>query len=74
MIVILRKSASREIAGLPEEYYSRVKKSILSLGDDRYPHGCKKLTGRELFWIRVGPSRIVYEIDKRLIRHRRLFL
>jgi len=25
MIVILRKSASREIAGLPEEYYSRVR-------------------------------------------------
>ncbi len=38
MIVVLRKSASREIADLPDEYYSKIKKRILSLGDDPYPH------------------------------------
>ncbi len=37
MIVVLRKSASREIADLPDEYYSKIKKRILSLGDDPYP-------------------------------------
>ena len=78
MLVVLRKSAAREIEELPEEYYSRIKKCVLSLADDPFPRGTKKLTSRELYRIRVGPYRIVYEVDKarktvtvNTVRHRK---
>jgi mRNA interferase RelE/StbE len=36
--------------------------ALLALSDNPRPHGCKKLTGREEYRIRVGDYRVIYEI------------
>jgi mRNA interferase RelE/StbE len=61
-IGILRR-AQKELAQLPKQEYQRIKEVIESLSQDPRPQGCKKLTGREGWRIRVGDYRVIYEID-----------
>lgn len=44
MIVVLTRSAAKEIEDLPETYYFRIKNSILTLAENPFPHGAKKLS------------------------------
>ena len=61
-LFILRR-AQKELAQLPLTEYERVKAAIYRLGTDARPRGCRKLSGREGWRIRVGNYRVVYEID-----------
>ena len=61
-IGILRR-AQKELAQLPKQEFERIKESIGNLSQDPRPQGCKKLTGREGWRIRVGDYRVIYEID-----------
>ncbi len=61
-ILILRR-AQKELGALPKDIYDRIKDAILSLKDEARPKGCKKLSGRDGWRIRVGDYRIIYEID-----------
>jgi mRNA interferase RelE/StbE len=61
-LFILRR-AQKELAELPPAEYERVKEAIYKLGQDARPRGCRKLSGREGWRIRVGHYRVVYEID-----------
>jgi mRNA interferase RelE/StbE len=59
---ILRR-AQKELAQLPKQEYERIKEAIKSLTQDPRPAGCKKLSGREGWRIRVGDYRVIYEIN-----------
>ena len=61
-IQILRR-AQKEMAQLPKQEYERIKEAVQNLSDDPRPQGCKKLTGREGWRIRIGDYRVIYEID-----------
>ncbi|MBI4287727.1 MAG: type II toxin-antitoxin system RelE/ParE family toxin [Chloroflexi bacterium] len=64
-------SAAKEFRSLPANMKKRVSTSVDSLGQKPRPDGVKKLQGHEeLYRIRVGVYRVVYEIDdsKKLIR------
>ncbi len=61
-VFILRRAQS-ELAALPQETYQRMKAAISGLTEEARPQGCKKLTGREGWRIRVGAYRIIYEVD-----------
>ncbi|MBI4285242.1 MAG: type II toxin-antitoxin system RelE/ParE family toxin [Chloroflexi bacterium] len=61
-LLILRR-AQKELSGLPEGTYERVKLAIYQLADNPKPRGSRKLTGREGWRIRVGDYRVIYEID-----------
>lgn len=61
-LFILRR-AQKELAKLPPEIYEHAKKAIQNLGEERKPAGCRKLTGREGWRIRVGNYRVIYEVD-----------
>ena len=61
-IGILRR-AQKELAQLPKQEYERIKIAVASLSQEPRPQGCKKLTGREGWRIRVGNYRVIYEID-----------
>ena len=50
---VLRR-AQKESARLPEPAYSRVRVRIQAFADDPRPPGCRKLTGREGWRVRVG--------------------
>lgn len=61
-VQILRR-AQKELAGLPPLVYPRVRDAIRDLANIPRPAGCKKLTGRSGWRIRVGNYRVIYEID-----------
>ena len=61
-VQILRR-AQKELAQLSNQDYKRVKEAIQDLSNDPRPQGCKKLTAREGWRIRVGDCRVIYEID-----------
>ena len=61
-VFILRR-AQKELSELPSEVYEQTKETIRTLAEEPRPPGCKKLTGREGWRIRVGDYRIIYEID-----------
>jgi len=64
----IKKSAAKEIAALPQNERGRIIRKIQLFADDPRPHGCKKLSGEEKYRIRVGPYRILYQIeDEKLV-------
>jgi mRNA interferase RelE/StbE len=66
MNLFILRGAQKELAQLPPAEYERVKAAIYRLGEDARPRGCRKLSGREGWRIRVGVYRVVYEIDDKL--------
>jgi mRNA interferase RelE/StbE len=73
------RSARKELQALHPSTARRILSSIERLGNDPRPRGCKKLRGSKALWrIRVGPYRVVYEVDDdrevvdiTVVRHRR---
>ena len=63
MNLFILRGAQKELAQLPPEEYERVKAAVYRLGEDPRPRGCRKLSGRAGWRIRVGSLRVVYEID-----------
>ncbi len=62
-VFILRR-AQKELAQLPEAAYERTKDAIRKLAENPWPRGCRKLSGRDGWRIRVGDYRVIYEIDE----------
>ncbi len=61
-------SVRRDFHGIPRPAVRRILKAIDQLAAHPRPPACKKLTSRDLYRIRVGVYRIVYEIrDNELI-------
>ena len=63
-IVFLRR-AQKELGNLPVIEYERVRDAIAGLANDPRPPGCKKLTGRDGWRIRIGNYRVIYDINGR---------
>lgn len=61
-ILILRR-AQKELAQLPAAAYQGAKKAMGRLAQNPRPRGCRKLSGRDGWRIRVGDYRVIYEID-----------
>ena len=61
-IDILR-DARKELARLPQDAQSRISKAILTLENNPFPSGAKKLKNRDGWRIRVGDYRVLYLID-----------
>jgi mRNA interferase RelE/StbE len=63
-----KKKAIKALVKINEPYYSAIIQAINKLSDNPRPLGCKKLTGRNGYRIRVGTYRIIYDIfDTNLI-------
>ena len=61
--LLIKPSAAKELEGLPMKDRRRVAKRMQGLSDQPRPPGCEKLTGRELFRVRQGTYRILYEVQ-----------
>jgi|WetSurMetagenome_2_1015567.scaffolds.fasta_scaffold756703_2 mRNA interferase RelE/StbE len=60
--------AFRALKKINTEYFIRIRNAIFGLGENPRPQGCKKLTGRKAWRIRIGNFRVIDEIqDKTLI-------
>ena len=66
--VIILRSAQRQLARIDRQDQPRIISAIQALADDPRPPGCKKLTGRDAWRIRVCVYRVIYEIDDDRLR------
>jgi mRNA interferase RelE/StbE len=61
--IYFKPSADRQLAKLPHDVQRRITAAVEALADDPRPPGVVKITGDDNLWrIRVGDYRIVYEI------------
>jgi mRNA interferase RelE/StbE len=58
----IKKSAQKSLAKISQPYQSNIIESIRDLSNQPRPPGCKKLSGRDAWRIRVGDYRVIYEI------------
>jgi mRNA interferase RelE/StbE len=66
--VTLSRKAQKYLDKLPDNIAEPIITMVASLKGNPRPHGYKKLTGRDGYWIRVGNYRVIYEIfDKILV-------
>ena len=61
--VIIRPSAEPDFRSLPKADQERVARRIQLLTDNPRPPGCKKLGDPNIFRIRQGDYRVIYQID-----------
>lgn len=63
--IIIKKTAAKEMALLPQKFLAAVTQSILNLSQNPRPNGCKKLKAQKgnLWRIRIGDYRVIYSID-----------
>ena len=62
----IKPSAQKEMDALDDAMFARLDRKILALAGNPRPAGCKKLKGYKDLWrIRAGAWRVVYEIDDR---------
>ena len=77
--VLLERGAERDLRRLTEPIHERIVRAINGLSKNPRPPGCRKLSGSKNDWrIRVGDSRVIYEIADaeqivrvNRVRHRR---
>jgi mRNA interferase RelE/StbE len=63
--VEILRSAQKQLAKIDPQTQERIIDSIRALADNPRPSGCKKLSGRPAWRIRVGDYRVIYEINDR---------
>lgn len=63
--VRIKRSAQKSLARISRTHQDSIIEEIRGLEIEPRPSGCKKLSGREAWRIRVGNYRIIYEIQDR---------
>jgi mRNA interferase RelE/StbE len=64
---ILRR-AQRQLAKIDRQDHAHIITAIEALAENPRPPGCKKLSGRPAWRIRIGSYRVIYEVhDDRLV-------
>ena len=58
----VRPSVAKDLRGIPKADVKRILMRMEALRDDPRAPGCEKLSGAELYRVRQGVYRIVYEI------------
>ena len=66
--VIISKEAKREIKALPAKVQPRIYDAILLLGQNPHPTASRKLKAIDGYRLRVGDYRIIYLIEKKILR------
>ena len=66
--LVFKQSVAKDLRSIPNKQVARILKRIEALKVEARPSGVEKLSGQELFRIRQGAYRILYEIrDDELI-------
>lgn len=61
--LLIKPSGAKELEGLPTKDRKRVVTRMQGLAGQPRPPGCEKLTGHDLFRLRQGTYRILYEVQ-----------
>ena len=62
--LFFRKSAFKELEGIPSVFLKSILTRIEFLSEDPRPQGCLKLSTKELYRLRQGDYRIIYSVDE----------
>lgn len=62
-----KKSVSKDLRSIPKQDIKRILNKIEALADDPRPIGAEKLSTRELYRIRQGRYRVLYEIQETVL-------
>jgi len=66
--ITFKKSVTKDLRHIPSQGVKRILQKIDSLADNPRDEGCVKLSTLELYRVRLGVYRIVYEIrDEELV-------
>lgn len=63
----IKRSAAKELAGLPRQDRARIITRIQALAHEPRPPGCEKLSGQERYRVRQGDYRILNEIHDEVL-------
>ncbi len=62
--VVVRPRAKKALAAIPRDFQIRIARSLRQLADDPRPAGWRKLSfGENIYRIRVGDYRVIYQIS-----------
>ena len=61
--ITVKRSAAKELEGIPKKDLRKVVKRIQSLAQKPRPHQAQKLSRQQQYRIRQGDYRIIYSID-----------
>jgi mRNA interferase RelE/StbE len=61
-IEILR-SAQKQLSKIHHQHQNQIIENIRKLSENPRPSGCKKLSARPVWRIRIGDYRVIYEIN-----------
>ena len=61
--VEILRSAQKQLSKINRQDQDRIISEIEALADNPRPPGCKKLSGRPAWRIRIGSYRVIYEIQ-----------
>ena len=66
--LLIERRAQRSLSRIAAQDRDRISSAIRRLAEEPKPHGVKKLSGRNVWRIRIGDYRILYEIhNERLL-------
>jgi mRNA interferase RelE/StbE len=66
--VLISKTARKQLTALPSLMHDKIIENISKLSTSPRPAGCKKIKGQKNVWrIRVGNYRVIYEIEDNIL-------
>jgi len=66
--LIIDHYAQKQLGKIPPPHFNRIVKAINDLASIPRPAGCKKLTARSGFRIRIGDYRVIYNIEDKVLK------
>ncbi len=66
--VEITRDARKELFRLPTQMQTRIARAIVSLENEPFPHGSKKLKNRDGYRLRIGDYRVLYFADGKVRR------
>jgi mRNA interferase RelE/StbE len=66
--VIIDRYAQKQLSKISPPHFNRIVKAINDLANEPRPAGCKKLTGRPGYRIRIGNYRVIYTIEDEILK------
>jgi len=66
--VVIDRYAQKQLSKIPPPHFNRIGNAINELANEPRPAGCKKLTGRPGFRIRIGNYRVIYTIEDKILK------
>jgi mRNA interferase RelE/StbE len=62
--LVFKKSVAKDLRNIPKKDVKRILKCIETLCSDPRAEGCIKLSGQDLYRVRQGLYRVIYEIQE----------